>query len=316
MVWPRGRRFALLLLLFLVLLPPLEARADALCDFYKKFMPRTYDTSCKGGGRSVKSNAGSGSATVSDSFNINPSSLPTEPSPYGVEVIFSYARVTPAATGATFALIKGFHKIGTGLSTSSNNTFYGNDIVQRALGTSTYTSYEPAEPATSPLPNLNLGTSVELYKSKALGGTRTSLGLSGRFNKVTSSFGAGTGFFVSSKYFNLGGGLVNERVSNSFPYVQFYSGSTGVKIMMFELEYTLLKNSGAYDLDPIHIGTLTTSIGSMVITAAARKTSYLSEGEVVQWHYALQYRFTSKITGGFLINQIPGSNSLALQLYL
>jgi hypothetical protein len=278
-------------------------------------MPGIYKINCTGR-KQVHANSGSGSASVSDSFNINPSSLPTEPSPYGIEMIGSYLRSTPSAAGFTFALIKGFHKIGTGISTNSNNTFFGNDVMQRGLGPSNITTFEPFEKPASSLPNLNLGTSYQLIAPKGSFKTSLSLGFSARYNKITSSLGFGLGFVVNSDYVILGGGFVNEHISNFLPAIQFYSGLVGLKYAFFEIEYTILQNSGGYSLSPIQIGAISGSFGPVILTAAIRSLNYLKEGEVTQTHYAVQVQVSTHFTVGYLVNQIPGTNSLACQVFL
>jgi hypothetical protein len=306
--------FPVLLVFPILGLHPVLAQADD-CDFYRKFLPGIYEINCTGGHK-VHAASGSGSASVADSFNINPGALPTEPSPYGVEVIANRGRSDAAPLGFYFSIIKGFHKIGAGVSTASNNTFYGNDIVQRQYGTSEYANFDPPETPKSKLPNLNVGTSFAIIPARGELKTSLSLGLSGRYNHVTSTFGGGAGLLINSSYFTIGGGVVTERPVSFLGQINYYSATFGVKLFVVELESSWLWNSGAITLDPVQIGTLTVNLGHLILTAAERSLYFQREGNVFQTHYAVQVQVSKNLTLGYLYNYIAGANSMAVQIYL
>ena len=115
------------------------AQADTYCDSVAKYFPEA----CSSGALATKP-AGANS-TFSEGFNISAASLPTEPSSYGLETLITQIRQTDGSVGPTFSLIKGFHRFGTGISTGSNNTFYGDDVVERLNGPSDVTALKPSE---------------------------------------------------------------------------------------------------------------------------------------------------------------------------
>ena len=305
---------AISLLLFLAAISS-DAHAYDTCEFYQKYFKDLYDVVCTGF-RYSSNKASVAGSSFSDSFNLTPAALPTEPTPYGLESILSYTRTKPLTTNYVFALVKGFKKIGTGLSTASNNTFYGNDVLRRGIGHSVVTDFNVHETPKGKLPNLNLGTSVAVFGDPDPHAFSGSLGLSIRYNQITDTIGWGSGVALNSRYFLVGGGLVGERVSNTLPQVFFYSGVVGIKLPVVELEYMYLKNSGGYHLDPIQIWSATGLIGKLFATIAFRKLNYKLECEVLETHYALQYQFNRRIAVGYLFNYIYSTNSLAAQFFL
>lgn len=293
----------------------LPGHAETVCQYYRREAPNLYKMLCVNSSGVVESKPAGASSTFSSGFSMNSASLPTEPTSYGLETIASYFSQNGGFNWTpTFALVKGFQKFGTGVSTSGNNTFYGNDIVQRAYGGSNVTSFDPDEPAQGSFVNLNLGTSINVLEFNH--GPAVRLGLSARYNKTTDTLGGGPGIMVNWKQFTFGGGYTRERVSNYLPRITFYNLMTSMRFWVFEFEYSYLKNDGGFDLKPIHIFTATTTIRRLTLTFAVRKLDYFHEGDVTQTHFAIQYLFSKNFSAGYLVNYIPGTASLGMQYYL
>jgi hypothetical protein len=214
----------------------------------------------------------------------------------------------------TFSIVKGFKKFGTGISTGANNTFYGDDVVQRLSGEPELTTFKPPETARGGFTNLNLGTSVSLTDGNR--GPKIRLGLSVRYNKITDSWGGGPAIQLLWTHFTLGAGFTDERVSNLLPKTRFGSYQASVRAWILELEGSLLTNDASPALGNVRILTLTATVRKLLLTVAQRKLNYLSEGEVLQRHYAVQYLFSKHFSGGFLYNYIPGATSIGLQYFL
>lgn len=245
---------------------------------------------------------------------MNPSSTPTEPSPYGLETIASYIRPGAQIWSPQFSLIKGFQKFGSGVSTASNNTFYGNDVLLRAEGHSNLSSFKPEEPKSS-LPNVNFGTSFDLNPDKKGKITALKLGTTLRHNKTTNTQGGGLGFTIGNSVLKFGSGLTREKVSNKYPAMYFSTFMMSTKLLFLELEYTGLKSFEGPYLPFIHIITGTLNFGKILLTTAARRVSYFLDGDVIQKHFGIQVSLGSAITLGYLYNYIPGTSSIALQYY-
>lgn len=288
------------------------AQASDSCDYYKEHFPDIYAIACNGSGTTKTSQA---NATLASAATNNVATLPTEPTPYGLENITSYFRRRPTSYSPSFALIKGFQKFGAGITTGSDNTFYGNDVMQRTRGRALVNSFDGWETPKRRIPNFNFGTAISLIPS-SVKHSKLALGLSLRYNHITDTVGWGTGVSYGRGPFTFGIGTSREKISNEFDRIFFLSASAGVKIPFLAVEYLVLKNVGSFDLRPIHIITGTATIYRLMITAAVRRVSFISDGEVWQNHFAIQYRFSKKVSAGFLWNYIPGTNSLAAQFYL
>jgi hypothetical protein len=288
-----------------------NAQADGLCSFYRKNAPEIYKALCSKG--PVNSKPAGANSSFSDSFNLNSGALPTQPSSYGLEVLTSFL---PESTEkkTNFAIVKGFKKFGAGVSTSGNNTFYGNDLAQRMVGTPELLTFHPHEESRGKLTNLNLGTALQLYQAKS--GPTVRLGLSARYNKVSDTWGGGPALLLSWTKFTLGAGFTKETVSNVIPEQTFGSYLLSYRLWIFEFEYNLLAAGADYGLNPIHILTTTLSIRRLLLTFAVRRLNYLEWGEVTQRHFAIQYLFSQHFSAGFLMNYIPGSATLGVQIYM
>lgn len=265
-----------------------------------------------GGGKSSSRPAGA-SSTFTSSFNLSPASLPSSPSAYGIESIGSGIRGNTSDQTYQFSIIKGFSKFGAGVSTGGNNTFYGNDIYKRLHFEPEYKTFTAKEPPRGKFVNLNVGTSIALLRSSS--GNRLSLGLTGRYNKITDSIGGGTALLLGTGHFSIGAGFTQEHVSNTLPWITFYSALASIRIAMVEFEYDLLSCHGTSGLEPIHILTSTWTIRRFTITAAARKLNYIHFGQVTQYHGAIQLMVNSHLGVGYLYNFIPGAHSIGAQLF-
>jgi hypothetical protein len=219
--------------------------------------------------------------------------------------------------GPTFSIVKGFQRFGTGVSTGSNNTFFGNDIVQRATGTPDIDSFSPHEPSKGSFTNVNLGTSFKVYEADR--GPSLRLGFSARYNKTTDTMGGGPALMASWGRFTIGGGYTRETVSHLLPRVTFVNVMVSARVSLLEFEYTRLStmgNIGGFDLSPIHILATTASFRRLNLTFAVRRLNYYSAGEVTQTHFAIQYLFSKNFSAGYLVNYIPGTASIGTQFYL
>ncbi len=294
------------------LFAPSSAYAESACEQYAREAPQTYKVVC--GKRADATKPPGAASTYSSAFNISPAAIPTSPSPYGLEVIGSVLRSSPNEFGPTFAFIKGYRRFGTGISTSRNNTFYGNDIVQRAYGTPSVVSLKSPEAQRGKAIDLNLGTSFSLFSIPK--GPSPKLGLSLRYNNTTNTWGGGPGLMVNWGRITLGAGFTREKVSNYLSPVVFYALIASTRISIFEIEYNLLKNQGGLSLNPVHILSLSTTIYNFVITGAVRTLQFTNYGQTVQHHAAIQYLMTRNIHVGALYNFIPGATSLGLQFFL
>ena len=285
------------------------------CDSYRDRSTTLYEAICTNG-RSEAKPAGA-SSTFSSEFNLSAASLPSEPTSYGLETLVSRLRTAPNSVSPTFSLIKGFNKFGTGISTGGNDTFYGDDVIRRRYGSAEVTTFDPPEPARSKLPNLNLGTSVDVFTPPR--GPAFKLGLSLRYNQITNTWGGGPAAVLASPHFTMGAAYTQERISNALPRIRFTSFQVSTRWSLFEFEYNQLRNDSFFRQTPIHIVTLTTTVSGLILTVARRRLEFANENDgqaIYQTHLALQYLFSKRFSAGALYNYTPGATSLGVQVFL
>lgn len=259
-------------------------------------------------------NTSAANSTFASSFNLSPAMLPTEPSSYGLETIVNGVRGNLRERSYHFSLVKGFKKFGTGISTGGNDTFYGNDLYRRGNLGSQVHDFDIKEETKGHLANLNLGTSLSLFDIGKIG--KFSVGGSLRYNKLTNTWGGGPGAILSLGRFSFGFGYSRERVSNTISRTTLYSALVGVRIGPFELQYDALNEKEISNLHTIHIGTLTTTISSIILTGAVRRLNYVNDGYVTQYHAAIQWLMNRHLSVGYLYNYIPGAHSVGIQVFL
>jgi hypothetical protein len=260
-------------------------------------------------------------SNFSDAFQLSSASLPTEETSYGVEAITTFLTSGASPGIPNLALLKGFHRFGTGLSTSAGNTFYSNDLVQRLNGPAHLKTLVNPESAKGYVTNLNFGTSFLLLDPEY--GPSVQLGLSGRYNRITNTLGGGPALLLGSSFISLGAGISHEKTSNNLSAQNFMSLLISARLEGLEVEFNFL-DTVSHDytagqgvkLGPIKILTATYPIGDFVLTAAVRALNYESEGDVTQFHASIQYLLDSHLAIGYLFNYIPGGNSIGLQFYL
>jgi hypothetical protein len=121
---------------------------------------------------------------------------------------------------------------------------------------------------------------------------------------------------VSLNGWTFGGGFTRENVSNLLPTVTFTNFMVSTRLSIFEFEYTVMQNFGGVNLSPIHVLSTTVGFRKLTLTAAVRRLNYIDYGEVTQSHFAIQYLFSKHFSLGFLVNYIPGTESIGTQFYL
>ncbi len=201
----------------LLLFTPLVVRAE-LCDHARQFCGYA-----RGGGASA-----TGAPMRGSKVKINPAAVPTEKG-FGLEAIIF--------DGADFSLVKGFGRVGAGISPSnSEETFFGPPSIE--------SEYEYAlrkyEGKKYPSQKYSLATAVRLWSNKKSGikKVEVNIGLIGRYNKLTKAI--------------LGGGGVNGSLGPITFGASRYADQTQFEDpMLFPNEETVIRN---YHVNSLSVG--------------------------------------------------------------
>lgn len=217
-------------LLLSLLLTPLVASAE-ICDHARQFCGYA-----RGGGASA-----TGAPTRGSKVRINPAAVPTEKGLGMESIIFD---------GADFALVKGFGRVGAGISPSnSEETFFGPpsieyeaDYIERKVDSKKYPSQK-----------YSAATAVNLWNNKKSGIKKAelNLGLLGRYNKLTRAVRGGAGVngalgpitFGTSRYADQS--QYEDQLQNPVAKVtkNYYVNSLSVGLFLnsLALDYSLLR---------------------------------------------------------------------------
>lgn len=303
----------------LTLFLPLRALATTdLCSAFQNTVPLPdwYRGVCDRASAGL-AKLGGAFSTFADSFNLNPASIPTAPTPYGVEYIGSFTPGTPTAMRHNFAFIKGYQRVGAGLSTNSDDTFYSNSQRQNFQGTS-YGDLLEAFVPDSVAPTFNVGSAVALLPERVSKEVSANLGVTLKYNKYLGQVSPGGGLSLETPSFTFGASVIRESETQYAISTSYYTFTAGYKHRYFQVEYIHLKNTTSYGLvsDPIQILTMSAHYKALQGTAALRRLTNYEAVEVIQPHFAVQYQFSGHFSAAYLLNYIPGTQSIGLQVFL
>lgn len=213
----------------LILLSSATANAE-LCDASKKFCGYF-----KGSGSST------GAPIRGGKIKINPAAVPVEKGT-GIEAIFF--------DGVDFSLVKGFGRVGAGISMSnSEDTFFGApgiELPENSLRRhKNFKKYDSKKYA--------LATAFKVYGNKKSGMKQfeTNLGLMGKYNTLTKSILGGMGVSGKAGFFTYGYSVYRDETKldygiyniNNDATTQFFveTASIGIFLHSVALDYALLR---------------------------------------------------------------------------
>jgi hypothetical protein len=283
----------------------LSASAGSLCDYYRSSTSKTFYNHICSPYNSTKP-AGAQN-TLSDALKINTSSIPTGPTGYGVEALYSILKRNPTPDNLRFGLVRGFNRAGAALSLGSGDTFYENDILRRQYHEPNLENFEFYNPS------LNIGAAATLVQFTK--GVQLKLGLSAHYVDSTESWGGGTSILFETPWISVGTGISRLRVADDIPRINFISSLARLRLFLLELEYNRLDSQDTFDLGPVQIVTASLRMRAAIATFARRHSRYARFGKVFQNYYAFQYLFNDNLSLGYINNYVPGAHTFALQFF-
>lgn len=173
--------------------------------------------------------------TLADAMNLNPASIPTHVTPYGIETIGSFQGSQVAGTNWNVAVIRGFGHFGTALATNSDNTFYSSPYLQQTAGASQ--SYSLSDDRV--FPTMNLGAATDSLIKKIAGIIKPVAGVALRYNKTRGTFGYSSGLSLGvGKAFALGASFIHEPSGQSLSGEQTIHLTAGLTLDVFQADLT------------------------------------------------------------------------------
>lgn len=290
--------------------------AADFCELYVEFCPN-YQRQVQSGGSYP---------SFSDTFNVNPASIPTTETPLGVEGIVTTGGDRSKAT-TNFTLIKGFDRAGFGIANNSDKTLYTYNILQGLEGTPYQSAVNGYQAANSAMSSLNFGSAIAPLPSKLIPFLSSpTVGANLRYNQLTQKWDLQYGTSINAEYFTVGVSYRNSIGSGSAGnYIATMSTTAltaGTKLGPLDLEYTLLflktpdptLQVYSFFTKPVKIFTAALNLDSLHFTFAHREAYNVQDFKITTNLFAAQIELTKKLAVAFQHNYIPGSESLSAQL--
>jgi hypothetical protein len=264
--------------------------------------------------------------TFGDMFNVNPGSIPTIPTSVGVEAISSTTGDANAKPLINVAVIKGFQRVGTALSTNSENTFYTYNLAQAYQNTAAQSPLERQVADASVMSTVNLGAALAIVANQLKRISIPTLGLNLRYNTAARSWDPGFGLSVNSKHFDLGFSQYSgkARTPQTSMTTKTTTATVGAKFEYLNLEYTYLSykandiglaTRSAVFHNPVHIFTGVLQMKEVYFTLGRRLAFNMDDRRVALTLLALQIQFSGKFAFSYMLNYVPGASSIGFQAF-
>lgn len=304
----------------LFLLTATSARAEIwdVCKYLKEGGP----AGCNG----FKVSSGGSVPSSGSTHRMNPASIPTN-APWGVEVIASVSRQPEAymavqgastATLYNFSVVRGFKRLGAGVSTDGEDTFFTHSYVHAAKDTFREAEIQNIhDEYDSLIRTLNVGTAFAIPTGNLSKLVNPSLGVQMRYNIPMQQWGWGAGVSLSSQIFSAG-------ISYNVDPNEYEDAKIGQLITMvgfgygpFRLDYSIL-NYKAGDLKDLPASVVTASLNwKRVIVFGGRREAFNFQEEVkVDYLYGVQLLVWSHLSIGGMYNYLSDRVSYGAQIFL
>jgi|GEM_PF-1626358 len=257
--------------------------------------------------------------TFGDALNLNPASIPVHSTPLGVECIGSAKDSQISGANWNVALIRGFSRFGTALSTSADNTFYSSPYLQATSDASAF-----AVPAPLVVPTMSFGLATDaLFKAASF--LKPVAGAALRYNQTRGTFGYSSGVSLGlGRSLSLGGSFIHEPTGNSLPGEQsvHLMASFSTARLQADLTYALnriLSSSGNTFEDGLHpsmaIVTVSANVGKLGGTLGYKRFLDSFATSVTQlWLVSASVELGKRIRLAYLYDYVPGAHSLGAQI--
>ncbi len=309
------QRLAAISFLFFLFFPSRDSPALDGCYYYVH-AGSDANTCADPSGRSV---TGASFPSFSDSFNANPASIPTIPTPYGIELVGKTLSNPFAENSQTnFALIKGFRNVGAAASTNSDRTFFSTGLGNAISGTDYEAAYNEYINSMNPKSSFNVGSAISLAVEKIKKVSIPSLGIGLRYNRVSNRFDYQPGLSINTQFIHLGYSVILHTASQEMG-IESYQTKTfnlGFRYGIASFDLTRIKPESALYHEMTDLYSLSLQIKGLHLTAAHRRFKNILQNDVSMNLFALQAKLTSFLSAGYLLNYIPGSHSFVLQILL
>lgn len=296
------------LFLILAMMLPAAARAE---DEDCWNADKTFYNCNNGSGAAV----GASAPLIGDTLESNPAALPNEPTPFGLEGVYSNRSAPAGKAKFSVSTIKGFDGIGFGIGAWSDGTFSAPNFPQHFLSSSAFAEYMAYEIDPPSVPGFRIGTSVLLPKGPLPRGIRFSVGGSVGVGRVSGQWSPQVGLLARIYGLGIGYSENYEKLSRLLPKTKISKFALGLQLWIFYVGYS-------YDVIDSSVNkTFANSVSARLSAGrwtvhGALKTQKDHRGATDTWANAgLQKRFGKLIGAGYEYGFYRYSHSAVVQLY-
>lgn len=288
---------------FVLFFSPLSALADCAWNSDRSFF------SCDTLG--IASTVSRALPVASEGIRFNPASLPTVPSPAGVEA--TYSSRTEADGKFQVALIKGFSSFGLGLSSWSENSF-ATPNVQRALRTRFVSVFDDYSSQSND--GFRLGAALAIPLGALEKYFRVNGGASLGKGRLSRSSSTTYGLTLESRFLHLGYSKAYETISTQIPDATTATFGVGVSLEGLYLGFSRISYAiGTIEQLPIYLYSLRYADRRWAIYGALKRDADFSGNRDTDKTAGISRYVTDKLVLGYLYGLYPDSHSMTVQLY-
>jgi hypothetical protein len=181
---------------------------------------------------------GASAPLLGETMESNPASLPTQPTPFGIEALFSDRSAPKGERKLSFSTVKGFDGIGFGLGSWSSGTFSAPDLPQHFLGSSFSEEFNTFQSTSSGSPGIRIGTTALLPRGPFPPNIRFSLGASAGLGRVKGDWAPQLGALARISLLGIGYSESFERIAHYLPRIRVSIFASGLQLGQFYLGYS------------------------------------------------------------------------------
>ena len=290
--------------IFLFAISPVRALADCGWNYDRSFYG--CDTV------SIANSVGRTLPVLSDSIRFNPASLPTIPTPVGIEG--TYSSKTEGDKKIQVSIIKGLPNFGFGFASWTENSF-ATPNVQRIINT----DFAPNIPGyqSGQKSGFRLGGSLGLPLGSALERVaRINVGASMGQGRVTGSSSKAFGITADFSFLSMGFSQNSEVILTGMPAAQTQTLSAGITAGGFYAGYSHMDfNIATYKQPTINFFSVRWASARWAFYAAAKNDIDENLTQKTYKTANLQFHANSSLVLGYVYGLYPGSHSASFQFY-
>jgi hypothetical protein len=261
---------------------------------------------------------GGSAPLMGDSLEGNPAALPTQPTPFGLEGVFSDRSAPRGKPKFSVSTVKGFDGFGFGIGSWSEGTFGAPDFDNHFLGSAARAEFQAYQRNPSSVIGFRLGTTVVLPQGPFPKGIRVSVGGSLGLGRVYGKLAPQWGVLVKFFFLGLGYSESHERLSDALPKNKIITMSAGLPLGPLYLGYSQITVKSSVNRSKANVlsARWTSPLWTLYGNAKLQKDH---RGEPDSWIRAgLQRRFgkNGRFGAGYEYGLYRYSHSAIFQFYL